>query len=85
MFNKNILCKLKIGTRMFRFFEILFENIDTSVSHERIGERLGIVKLDSKSGEYIPAKQLSKSLSDYLADIKSRLPIGIRNLISTPL
>ena len=59
---------LKPGTRYYKFFDILYKNINKRVPNEEI-----FASLDVMNG--------SKTIDANLSDIKSRMPQEIRNLI----
>ncbi len=73
--------KLKLGTREYRFCEVLFENLNSVVSHEKMGVHLDVATYNNETNTYT-SKTGNKLLSNYLSDIKSRIPNTIRSLIS---
>lgn len=65
-----LLWNLKPWTRYFKFFEILFNNLNKELLNEQIKN-------------YINSWNISKSTTNYLSDIKGRLPEKIKNIIES--
>lgn len=80
VFGEKIISIITVGTLPYLFFEILFDNIDSVVTHEQIGKHLKDVVLDETTNALMP--KIEKSLPNYISDIKSRLPKGIKELVS---